>query len=88
MAPKEIFVSENLDNAELLEDALGVKIRTFSKGDKYKLVENAKKNALAAIERKLAEKDVYKRQILSFPAESLLIRIFGQNYRNWLMTMG
>lgn len=55
LAPKEIFVSENLDNAELLEDALGVKIRTFSKGDKYKLVENAKKNALAAIERKLAE---------------------------------
>lgn len=43
LAPKEIFVSENLDNAELLEDALGVKIRTFSKGDKYKLVENATK---------------------------------------------
>ena len=41
LAPKEIFVSENLDNAELLEDALGVTIRTFRKGDKYKLVENA-----------------------------------------------
>lgn len=55
LTPKEIFISETLENKELLENALNVKIKTFSKGDKYKLVENAKKNALAAIERRLAE---------------------------------
>ena len=53
--PKEIFISENLENKELLEEALGAKINTFSKGNKYKLLENAKKNALAAIERRQAE---------------------------------
>ena len=53
--PKEIFISENLENKEFLENALKTKISTFSKGNKYKLLENAKKNALAAIERHQAE---------------------------------
>lgn len=53
--PKEIFISENLENKELLENALNTKISNFSKGNKYKLLENAKKNALAAIERRQAE---------------------------------
>ena len=55
LPPKEIFVSEALENKDFLEDALSTKISTFSKGNKYKLIENAKKNALAAIERRLAE---------------------------------
>ena len=53
--PKEIFVSEILENNEFLEEAIGSKIKTFSRGDKYKLIEAAKKNAQAALERKLAE---------------------------------
>ncbi len=55
LTPKEIYLSEPLENKEFLEDALAVKIETFSKGNKFKLTENAKKNALAAIERRLAE---------------------------------
>lgn len=55
LAPKEIYISEPLDNIEFLETAIGTRIRTFSKGDKHKLVQNAVKNALAAIERRLAE---------------------------------
>lgn len=55
LTPKEIYVSEPLENKDFLEDALKVKIETFSRGDKFKLTENAKKNALAAIERRLAE---------------------------------
>ena len=55
LVPKEIFISENLDGREFLEDALGAKIKTFTRGDKYKLIENAVKNATAAIERRLAE---------------------------------
>jgi len=55
LPPKEIFISETLENTDFLEDALGVKIHYFSKGNKYKLVENARRNAEAAIERRLAE---------------------------------
>lgn len=64
LAPKEIFVSENLENADLLEDALGAKIKTFSKGDKYKLIENAKKNAEAALDRRLSESRSIKENLL------------------------
>ncbi len=53
--PKEIFISELLENKSFLEEALSVKISSFTKGNKFKLTENAKKNALAAIERRLAE---------------------------------
>ncbi len=59
-APKEIFISEDLENTDLLEEALGVKIKTFSKGDKYKLIENAKKNAAAALDRRLSESQSIK----------------------------
>lgn len=55
LTPREIYVSESLENKEFFEEALSVKIETFTKGNKFKLPENAKKNALAAIERKLAE---------------------------------
>lgn len=55
LIPKEIYISERLENIEFLETALGTKIKTFSKGNKYKLTENAVKNATAAIERRLAE---------------------------------
>ena len=55
LPPKEIFVSLSLENAEFLEKALDVKLETFSKGNKFKLIENARQNALAAIERRLAE---------------------------------
>jgi len=53
--PKEIFLSEPIENKEFMEEALQVKIKTFSKGEKYKLTENAAKNALAAVERYLAQ---------------------------------
>lgn len=55
VTPKEIYISEPLENKSFLEDALNVKIASFTKGNKFKLTENAKKNALAAIERRLAE---------------------------------
>lgn len=55
LVPKEVYVSESLESVEFLETALGVKIKTIVKGDKHKLVQNAVKNAMAAIERHLAE---------------------------------
>ena len=55
LPPKEILVSEELENIEFLEAAIGVKIKTYTKGNKYKIIDNAKKNAKAALERKLQE---------------------------------
>lgn len=53
--PKEILVSEPLENAEFLEKALGCAVSYYQKGNKAKLIERARENAKAAIERKLAE---------------------------------
>lgn len=62
--PKEIYISANLDNKEFLEDAIGAKIETFSRGIKAKLIENAKENALAALERKIAEQASVKHNLM------------------------
>lgn len=53
--PKEVFVSELFEGKEFLEDAINIKINQYTKGNKYKIIENAKKNAVLALERKLAE---------------------------------
>ena len=55
LPPKEIYVSHNLENKDFLEDAIGTKINRYQKGNKAKLIERARENALASIERKLAE---------------------------------
>ena len=52
---KDIFLSEKIENKDFMENAIGAKIHTFNKGDKYKLVNNVQKNAKSALERKLAE---------------------------------
>ena len=53
--PEEIFVSEPLENTLFLQDALNVKIKTFEKGEKAKLIETAVLNAKEALERKISE---------------------------------
>ena len=55
MPAKEILVSDLPENSEFLEDALNTQIRNYVKGNKAKLIERTKDNALAAIERKIAE---------------------------------
>ena len=52
--PKEIAISHSLENVEFLENALGIKINTYSQGNKAKLLKTATENALAAIDRKIA----------------------------------
>ena len=51
--PKEIIVSENID-FEFWQNALGCKLVTPKSGNKLKLSEFAKKNAVDAIRRKIA----------------------------------
>ena len=55
LPPKEIYVSHEPTNKEFLEQAIGAKINHYQKGNKAKLIERAHQNAVAAIERKLAE---------------------------------
>ena len=69
--PKEIILSEELENKEFLEDATGAKINTYQKGNKAKMANNAKENALASIERKIAEEASVKSNLEEF------VKIFG-----------
>lgn len=61
--PKEIYISEDLENKTFLEKAVGTKIYNYSRGIKAKLIENAKANALAALERKIAEETSIKNNL-------------------------
>lgn len=69
--PKEIVVSEALENEEFLEEALAAKINTYQKGNKAKLIEMVKNNAEASIERKIAEEASVKSNLEEF------VRIFN-----------
>jgi len=92
--PKEIFVSEPLENNELLESALNTKIMTFSKGNKYKLVENVRKNAEAAIERRLAEnKSIHQnleemKQYFDLPDLPQRIEIYDNSHNQGTYAVG
>lgn len=52
--PKEVIVSQPLENGEFLEEALGTYINTYQKGAKAKLLSNVLDNAYASIDRKMA----------------------------------
>lgn len=52
--PKEVIVSENLENREFLEQAIGTHINQYQKGAKAKLLNNVLDNAYASIDRKMA----------------------------------
>lgn len=71
IAPKEVIVSKELENKEFLEEAIGAKINTYQKGSKAKLITNAKDNAVASIERKIAEEASVKSNLDEF------VRIFN-----------
>ncbi len=62
-APKEIYLSDKIENKEFMEKAINTKISTFSKGDKYKIIENVRKNAQMALERKMAETSSIKENL-------------------------
>ena len=52
--PDEIIVSENPDNKEFLEQALGGHINFYQRGIKAKIADNIAQNAKEALERKIA----------------------------------
>ena len=64
ICPREIVVSDELPNREFLQEALGVKINTYHKGNKYILLQRALENAEAAIDRKMALDTSIKNNLL------------------------
>lgn len=52
--PREIAVSQPLENKEFLEKAIGAKINAYSQGNKAKIIKMAVENARASLERKIA----------------------------------
>ena len=52
--PREIIISEKLENGEFLEKAIGAKIKFYQKGNKAALIKNVLDNAQASIDRRLA----------------------------------
>ena len=77
--PKEIIISENIENKEFLENALNTKINTYQKGNKFRLIDSVKKNAALALERKLQEtksiKDNLKEMVQYFELKQMPKRI-------------
>lgn len=64
--PKEIVISEPVDNKEFLEEALKTRINTYQKGNKAKLVQNVLENAKASIDRKIAQEASVKSNLEDF----------------------
>jgi len=64
--PVEIYVSCPLENVLFLENALNIKIKTFEKGEKAKLIETAVLNAKEALERKMSEHTSIRQNLAIF----------------------
>ncbi len=69
--PKEIVLSQEVDNKEFLEEAIGAKINTYQKGNKAQIMKVVKANAEASIERRIAEQATVKNNLDEF------VRVFG-----------
>ena len=64
LPPREIIVSEKLPNKSFLEAAIGARINTYQKGNKFKLMKRAVENAEAAIDRQMALETSVKSNLL------------------------
>ncbi len=75
LPPKEILISHTPENKDFLEKAIGTKINYYQKGNKAKLIERAHENAIAAIERKLAESATVEANLIEMQRRFDLPRI-------------
>ena len=75
IVPKEVIISEDLDDIEFLEKALKTKINNYKKGNKAKLIQLAKENAKAAIDRKVALEASVKSNLEEFKRQFELNKI-------------
>lgn len=75
VVPKEIIISEEIDNKDFIEEAFGVKINTYKKGNKAVLLKNVLANAEASIDRKIALEASVKSNLDEF------VRLFNLSKR-------
>lgn len=84
--PKEVIISEPLENREFLEEAIGTHINTYQKGAKAKLLNNVLDNAYASIDRKMAMEASVKnnleemKQIFELPRLPQRIEIYDNSH--------
>ena len=92
--PEEILVSIEPENSEFLQTALTVQIKKYVKGNKAKLIERAKENACAAIERKIAETATVKenlfqmQQYFGLPKLPKRIEIYDNSHNHGSYAIG
>ena len=92
--PKEILVSQPLENVDFLKNALGCRIGFYQKGNKAKIIGRATENAYAAIERKLAETATIEanlaemRQVFGLPRVPQRIEIYDNSHNQGSYAIG
>ena len=64
--PKEIILDREIENRLFWENALNCKIKTYFRGNKFALLTQAKENAKAAIDRKIALEASVKNNLEDF----------------------
>lgn len=94
LPPKEIIVSQPLENKEFLENAIGAKINTYSKGNKAAIVKMVSDNAQASLERKAALETSVKnnleqmRDIFGLPELPKRIEIYDNSHNQGSFAIG
>lgn len=61
--PREIVVSHQLENRVFLEEAIGSRINTYQKGNKAQIMKNVLANAVASLDRRVAEQASVKNNL-------------------------
>ena len=94
LPPKEIIVSVSLENKDFLENAIGAKINTYSKGNKAAIVKMVSDNAQASLERKAALETSVKnnleqfRDIFGLPEIPKRIEIYDNSHNQGSFAIG
>ncbi len=94
LPPKEIIVSQMLENQEFLSAAVGAKIRVYQKGDKAALLKTAADNAKASLERKIAAETSLKRnleefaQVFGLPRLPQRIEVYDNSHNQGAFAIG
>ncbi len=84
--PEEIIVSEEPENKDFLQEALGVKIGFYQKGNKAKIAEGVLRNAKEALERKMAlETSILKnledmQEVFGLPSVPKRIEVYDNSH--------
>ncbi len=66
LPPKEIILSEGIENKAFMEEALGAKISVYKKGNKAAILKTVSENAKESIARKIAMVSSVKKNLTDF----------------------